>query len=164
MSVQEGSCATSTVQTADDEHHGNTSRSSRSLRLLILADERKSQRGEDFPHSLPVPAHYLMNVAFWWYQSSLREIEQGGRRRPWLPAGAAQLKRAELYRIYKGNRNDPRRSRVFVIVSRQVLVDSRFSSVICALFTPRMMVCRLKYRSAWMRVSHIRAPSTATNW
>jgi mRNA interferase MazF len=42
------------------------------------------------------------------------------------------LKRAELYRVYKGNRNDPRRSRVFVIVSRQVLVDSRFSTVICA--------------------------------
>lgn len=42
------------------------------------------------------------------------------------------MKRAELYRVYKGNSNDPRRSRVFVIVSRQVLVDSRFSSVICA--------------------------------
>ena len=42
------------------------------------------------------------------------------------------MKRAELYRVYKGNRNDPRRSGVFVIVSRQVLVDSRFSSVICA--------------------------------
>jgi mRNA interferase MazF len=42
------------------------------------------------------------------------------------------LKRAELYRVYKGNRNDPRRSRVFVIVSRQVLIDSQFSSVICA--------------------------------
>jgi mRNA interferase MazF len=42
------------------------------------------------------------------------------------------LKRAELYRVYKGNRNDPRRSRVFVVVSRQVLVDSRFSSVTCA--------------------------------
>ena len=42
------------------------------------------------------------------------------------------MKRAELYRVYKGNRNDPRRSRVFVIVSRQVLIDSRFSTVICA--------------------------------
>ncbi len=42
------------------------------------------------------------------------------------------MKRGELYRVYKGNRNDPRRSRVFVIVSRQVLVDSKFSSVICA--------------------------------
>ena len=42
------------------------------------------------------------------------------------------MKRAELYRVYKGNRNDPRKSRVFVIVSRQVLIDSKFSSVICA--------------------------------
>jgi mRNA interferase MazF len=42
------------------------------------------------------------------------------------------VKRGELFRIYKGNRNDPRRSRVFVIVSRQVLIDSQFSSVICA--------------------------------
>lgn len=42
------------------------------------------------------------------------------------------MKRAELYRVYKGNRNAPRRSRVFVIVSRQVLVDSRFSSIVCA--------------------------------
>jgi hypothetical protein len=29
---------------------------------------------------------------------------------------------------------------------------------------PRMMVCRLKYPSAWMRVSRIRAAFTATNW
>ena len=42
------------------------------------------------------------------------------------------MKRAELYRVYKGNRNDPRRSRVFVVVSRQILIDSKFSSVICA--------------------------------
>ena len=42
------------------------------------------------------------------------------------------MKRAELYRVYKGTRNDPRRSRVFVVVSRQVLIDSKFSSVICA--------------------------------
>lgn len=34
--------------------------------------------------------------------------------------------------MYKGNRADPRRSRVFVIVSRQVLIDSQFSSVTCA--------------------------------
>jgi len=34
--------------------------------------------------------------------------------------------------VYKGNRSDPRRSRVFVIVSRQVLIDSQFSSVTCA--------------------------------
>jgi mRNA interferase MazF len=42
------------------------------------------------------------------------------------------LKRGELYRVYKGSRTDPRRSRVFVIVSRQILIDSKFSSVTCA--------------------------------
>ena len=37
-----------------------------------------------------------------------------------------------MYRVaYPGSR-DPKRSRVFVVVSRQVLLDSRFSTVICA--------------------------------
>jgi mRNA interferase MazF len=42
------------------------------------------------------------------------------------------VKRAELYRVPRANRSDPRRSRVFVVVSRQVLLDSQFSSAICA--------------------------------
>jgi len=42
------------------------------------------------------------------------------------------LKRGELYRVYKASRTDPKKSRVFVIVSRQVLIDSSFSTVICA--------------------------------
>jgi mRNA interferase MazF len=42
------------------------------------------------------------------------------------------LKRAELYRVHKATRGDPKRSRVFAIVSRQVAIDSRFSTVICA--------------------------------
>jgi len=42
------------------------------------------------------------------------------------------VKRGELYRVYKGSPNDPKRFRVFVIISRQVLVESRFSTVICA--------------------------------
>ena len=42
------------------------------------------------------------------------------------------MKRGELYRVYKGSSNDPKDYRVFVIVSRQVLIDSRFSTVICA--------------------------------
>ena len=41
------------------------------------------------------------------------------------------MKRGELYRVKHPSRRDPRRSRVFAIVSRQVLVDSRFSSVMC---------------------------------
>jgi mRNA interferase MazF len=38
----------------------------------------------------------------------------------------------ELYRVYKASARDPRRSRVFVVVSRQTLIDSRFSTAICA--------------------------------
>ncbi|MGD8228818.1 MAG: type II toxin-antitoxin system PemK/MazF family toxin [Desulfobacteraceae bacterium] len=42
------------------------------------------------------------------------------------------MKRGDLYRVHKPSSRDPRRSRVFVVVSRQVLIDSRFSTVICA--------------------------------
>jgi len=42
------------------------------------------------------------------------------------------MKRGEFYRVPHPSAQDPRRSRVFVIVSRQVLIDSRFSTVICA--------------------------------
>ncbi len=42
------------------------------------------------------------------------------------------MTRGELFRVYRGSREDPRDYRVFVVVSRQALIDSRFSSVICA--------------------------------
>lgn len=42
------------------------------------------------------------------------------------------MRRGELYRVYKGSAHDPKKHRVFVIASRQALVDSRFSTVICA--------------------------------
>ena len=42
------------------------------------------------------------------------------------------MRRGELYRVYKAISRDPKKFRVFVIVSRQVLIDSRFSTVICA--------------------------------
>jgi mRNA interferase MazF len=42
------------------------------------------------------------------------------------------VRRGELYRVRKPGGNDPKRSRVFVIVSRQTLVDSRYSTVVCA--------------------------------
>lgn len=41
------------------------------------------------------------------------------------------MKRGELYRVHKPH-NDPKSHRVFVVVSRQVLIESRFSTVICA--------------------------------
>jgi len=42
------------------------------------------------------------------------------------------VKRGELYRVAHPSARDPRKHRVFVVVSRQVLIDSRFSTVICA--------------------------------
>jgi mRNA interferase MazF len=41
------------------------------------------------------------------------------------------VKRGELYRVSHPS-SDPKKFRVFVIVSRQALIDSRFSTVICA--------------------------------
>lgn len=41
------------------------------------------------------------------------------------------MRRGEIYRVRRPA-GDPRKSRVFVIVSRQVLIDSAFSTVICA--------------------------------
>lgn len=42
------------------------------------------------------------------------------------------MKRADLYRVHKPTRGDAKRSRVFVVVSRQVAIDSKYSTVICA--------------------------------
>ena len=42
------------------------------------------------------------------------------------------MKRGDFYRVAKPSARDPKRFRVFVIVSRQVLIDSKFSTVICA--------------------------------
>ena len=42
------------------------------------------------------------------------------------------MKRGELYRVQKPSTRNPKKFRVFVIVSRQILIDSRFSTVICA--------------------------------
>ena len=42
------------------------------------------------------------------------------------------MRRGDLYRVYKGSPRDPKRSRVFVVVGRQVVIDSRLSTVVCA--------------------------------
>lgn len=42
------------------------------------------------------------------------------------------MRRAELYRVQKPSAYDPKKYCVFIVVSRQVLIDSRFSTVICA--------------------------------
>ncbi len=42
------------------------------------------------------------------------------------------MRRGELYRVRHPTANDPKRQRVFVVVSRQSVIDSTFSTVICA--------------------------------
>jgi len=42
------------------------------------------------------------------------------------------VKRGELYLVHKPGARDPRKQRVFVVVSRQALADSRFSTLVCA--------------------------------
>ena len=42
------------------------------------------------------------------------------------------MKRGDFYRVYKGNKYDPKSHRVFMVVSRQAVIDSAFSAVICA--------------------------------
>ena len=42
------------------------------------------------------------------------------------------MKRGELYRIFLGSKTDTKKQRVYVIVSRQELIDSVYSTLICA--------------------------------
>jgi mRNA interferase MazF len=42
------------------------------------------------------------------------------------------VRRGELYRVANPTSRDPKKSGVFVVVSRQVVLDSRFSTAICA--------------------------------
>jgi mRNA interferase MazF len=42
------------------------------------------------------------------------------------------LKRGDLFRVRRPGGRDPKAPRVFVVVSRQTLIESRFSTVVCA--------------------------------
>ena len=42
------------------------------------------------------------------------------------------MKRGDLFRVRRPGGGDPKGSRVFVVVSRQTLIDSQFSTVVCA--------------------------------
>ncbi|MBI5949750.1 MAG: type II toxin-antitoxin system PemK/MazF family toxin [Chloroflexi bacterium] len=41
------------------------------------------------------------------------------------------MRRGELYRVSLPRPGDPRRSRVYLIVSRQALIDSSYTTVVC---------------------------------
>ena len=48
------------------------------------------------------------------------------------------MKRGEIYLVKHATRRDPRRRRAFVVVSRHILIESRFATVVCApVFTTR---------------------------
>ena len=42
------------------------------------------------------------------------------------------VKRGELYRVSKPTKQDPKNFRVFVVVGRQEVIESNYSTVICA--------------------------------
>ena len=42
------------------------------------------------------------------------------------------MNRGDLYRVSHPSSLDPKRSRVFVVVSRQILIESNYSTVICS--------------------------------
>ncbi len=42
------------------------------------------------------------------------------------------MRHGDLYKVKKPSSKDPKKSRIFVVVSRQLLIDSQFSTVICA--------------------------------
>jgi mRNA interferase MazF len=42
------------------------------------------------------------------------------------------MKRGELYRVFPGSKTDTKKYRVYVVVSRQELIDSAYSTLICA--------------------------------
>ena len=42
------------------------------------------------------------------------------------------MKRGELYRVTLGSKTDTKKQRIYIIVSRQELIDSAYSTLICA--------------------------------
>lgn len=42
------------------------------------------------------------------------------------------MRRGDFFRVRNPSSNDPKKFRVFIIVSRQILINSLFSTVICA--------------------------------
>jgi len=42
------------------------------------------------------------------------------------------MKRGDFFRVYRGSKYDPKEYRVYLVVSRQGLIDNKFPTVICA--------------------------------
>ena len=43
-----------------------------------------------------------------------------------------RMRRGDIFRVHKPRQDDPKRYRFYVLVSRQDLIDSAYSTVICA--------------------------------
>ena len=86
------------------------------------------------PGSRSAPLFFYHSSLYeWWDQDSGSPcwgVESRSRRHSRL--SGHPLKRGDLYRVPHPSARDPKRSREFVVVSRQVLIDSKFSTVICA--------------------------------
>src|SRR6201999_703527 len=74
-------------------------------------------------------------------QSTRASSKRRRRRQCCLPVGlgggvitvsASALRRGEIYRVRQPPHGDPKKSRCFVIVSRQELLDSKANRVLCA--------------------------------
>ena len=49
------------------------------------------------------------------------------------------MTRGDIYLVKKPGASDPKKQRAFVVVSRQVLIESKYASVVCApIYTSRM--------------------------
>lgn len=42
------------------------------------------------------------------------------------------MRRGDIFRVHKPKHDDPKRYRFYIVVSRQDLIDSSYSSVVCA--------------------------------
>ena len=42
------------------------------------------------------------------------------------------MRRGDLFRVYRGVQNDPKDHRVYLVLSRQEVINSGFSTVVCA--------------------------------
>jgi mRNA interferase MazF len=42
------------------------------------------------------------------------------------------MRRGDIFRVHKPKHDDPKRHRFYVLVSRQDLIDSKYSTVVCA--------------------------------
>ena len=42
------------------------------------------------------------------------------------------MKRGDLFQVYRGTINDPKKYKVYLIVSRQEVIENSYSTVICA--------------------------------